>query len=833
MYESHFGLEHRPFAATPQLNSFVAVPPATYALDRLIRAVDTDQGIAILSGAAGTGKTQLCLELKRHFEDSFHAVFLANSSFTSVRPFLQAVLFELGETYMDMDEHELRLAFLAAAKRIREDARATLLIIDEAQFLGRDVLLEIRSLASQVVDGESLVRTVLAGQLEFEETLAEPALDAFNQRIGCHVLLETLTRPESVQYIQQRVDRFSGDSSAVFSDDALRVIAHAADGLPRGINQLCDQTLMMAFATKAARAEESHVHEALDILKMLPLHWNIPSRTAEAEVDSVEQSEVATEVEESVEPTSEVSPLDELFDTFASPAEPTSESEADPELMETGVVEFGEDFAANEFAADDIESPSSSTDADVTAFEFGHVQTEIETANEFETLANPSEDADESIEFGDVAEQVVADSPLVEAEDASDFQDNSEFHFTETVAELNSVAPAVAELNTVPANVEVHFAGDGIGADEAAATLPKDSTVPTTFGDLTPSSWGLEIEATPVINEPTECELTEPIETFDDAIEDDTSQSRTIDDCWPEHSDEPQLQQQEEDSMPVAGGAFRETAAEELVVVDRYAFLDSGRSIDAFEQRLADVAVSNVADSGQPEIGQPEICQSASDTPSDADVVVEESAETESIPANDEPEPIQEDIDTSADAEQIEAERSDESPLWNALQQATAEEHVFVEESATAELEHWTSDAPDDEETRLGSAVLEVCREAQRAIESGSADRSMRRQFMDQAATSATRLDDESSELDDAIEPPSYDSLESELCNEIEPVDSDSSDESAEYEVEPVQEAPLPTESRQSILREALGQSHSGRSPVRTPKFSQLFTRLRRRQLEG
>ncbi|MDA1214618.1 MAG: hypothetical protein O2955_19070, partial [Planctomycetota bacterium] len=134
-----------------------------------------------------------------------------------------------------------------------------------------------RTITDLTVDGEPLVRLLLCGQLSLEEKLAQPALEALNQRISTQVYLESFTRQESAEYIAHRLAIAGGRIDNVFASDALDLVVQASDGMPRCINQLCDHSLLLGYMVENKPINAEVAREALDDVKQLPLHWNEPT----------------------------------------------------------------------------------------------------------------------------------------------------------------------------------------------------------------------------------------------------------------------------------------------------------------------------------------------------------------------------------------------------------------------------------------------------------------------------------------------------------------------------------------------------------------------------
>ena len=375
MYEPFFGMERRPFSATPDPGCFYSSDELQAVLDELTVCVERGQGIGILTASAGMGKTLLCqrlaVELRKRDESDgrFECVCLSNSNFPTRRSLLQAILFEMGDEYSRRDEPELRLDLRSRLLSLRPEREALVLIVDEAHLFADELLEELRTMADIADNGSSLVRIILSGQHELEERLTERTFDALNQRISNHVFVESLTISESAEYIRHRLRWANCDPATVFSDEAISVITRASGGVPRCLNQLSDHSLLLAFASDQRPVSERTVREALEDLKQLPLHWNDISDGI-AVVGYQEDSDGDTSFDEEVT-ACERSP-DAAFESAdldgAGNAEDTDDNfdSEDPDNF-AGAVSTGDSPEEADSTDDDrvVDSESSSQDASV------------------------------------------------------------------------------------------------------------------------------------------------------------------------------------------------------------------------------------------------------------------------------------------------------------------------------------------------------------------------------------------------------------------------------------------------------------------------------------
>ncbi|MGH7199014.1 MAG: ExeA family protein, partial [Planctomycetaceae bacterium] len=279
MYESFSGLSRPPFAATPLVECFARVGPLASAAETLTATVRAAEGIAVLTAPPGLGKTLLCQRLAAELQSEFTTVLLTNGRFPTGRSVLRALLRELEAPYLQRDDDELRLELASALKAARRETQGVVLIIDEAHHLSTDALEELRALTNLAHGPGPLVRVVLCGQIALEETLAQPQLAEFNQRIRCQLTLEPLTRQESREYLRARIEWAGAKDTALFAADAIEIICQTADGVPRCLNRLCERSLQMGQDRGTCPVDAETVLAALEELKQLPLQWNEPIGT--------------------------------------------------------------------------------------------------------------------------------------------------------------------------------------------------------------------------------------------------------------------------------------------------------------------------------------------------------------------------------------------------------------------------------------------------------------------------------------------------------------------------------------------------------------------------
>lgn len=289
MDESLFGLRERPFPSAPLPAAYFPTDSLDQAMRQLERCIERAEGVGMVVGAAGTGKSLLLQLLAEQFEAEFHVALLASTGVGTRRSLLQNILFELNLPYRGLDEGELRLSLTDYLQPSRECPNGMLLLVDEAHTLPLRLLEEIRLLTNLVRDGVPRIRLVLAGSPQLEERFTSPKLASFSQRLAVRNYLHAFNASETAEYVRHELARCGLKGAGPFTADALRAVQVATDGIPRLVNQVCDHALVWAAAKKRNVIDAAVVQEAWAELQQLPAPWNdpihLPSTSATSSIE--------------------------------------------------------------------------------------------------------------------------------------------------------------------------------------------------------------------------------------------------------------------------------------------------------------------------------------------------------------------------------------------------------------------------------------------------------------------------------------------------------------------------------------------------------------------
>jgi len=263
MYTSFFGLNEKPFSITPDPRYLFMSERHGEALAHLVYGVTESGGFMQLTGEVGTGKTTLVRTLlSSRLPDNADVAVVLNPQLSPLE-FLETICEELGigDAALAGSSKALIDALNRHLLASHAEGRRTILVVDEAQNLARDVLEQVRLLTNLETSKQKLLQIILIGQPELRELLARNDLRQLTQRITGRYHLEPLSRDETAKYIEHRL-RVAGALGELFEPAAKREVFRLSQGVPRLINVICDRALLGAYGREQRRVSRAIVRRA-------------------------------------------------------------------------------------------------------------------------------------------------------------------------------------------------------------------------------------------------------------------------------------------------------------------------------------------------------------------------------------------------------------------------------------------------------------------------------------------------------------------------------------------------------------------------------------------
>ena len=293
MYESFYGLTDKPFSMLPDPGFLYLSKQHQTALTLLEYALVNQAGFCVVTGEPGAGKTTLLRKLLETVEDNI-AVGMITNTHKSFGDLLDWVLSAFNIHEPDLNKVQQNQKFTDFLLDQYARGKSALLIVDEAQNIKAETLEELRMLSNVNSEKDQLLQIILAGQPALKDTLRQPELMQFAQRIGVDYHLDTLNAQETCNYIQHRLVT-AGATDDVFTPAACLRIHEYSGGIPRLINLICDTAMVYGFADQMKRIDANTIDEMVRERmrdSVVPLFKNIPDKpenkaqTAAEELDN-------------------------------------------------------------------------------------------------------------------------------------------------------------------------------------------------------------------------------------------------------------------------------------------------------------------------------------------------------------------------------------------------------------------------------------------------------------------------------------------------------------------------------------------------------------------
>lgn len=293
MYCELFKLNEAPFRLTPDPQYLFASKQHARAKAYMESTIWLADGFVVITGDIGSGKTTLIESFLEEIPRDDVLIAQINQTQLSAVEFLQALLVEFG--FKPYEARKVELLTMLRDYMIEQFAagKRLVLIVDEAQNLSHRVLEEIRMLAGLEAQKEKLLRIVLVGQPDLSRKLDSPRLEQLTQRVRLRFHLSALSKRETRQYIEHRLEIAGSGGRRIFDDEAMDAVFRYAGGVPRLTNILCDTALLCAYAEEQDTIDRSMIEAAVEELQWTPYSER---KSPSVHAENAERSDPRTQV---------------------------------------------------------------------------------------------------------------------------------------------------------------------------------------------------------------------------------------------------------------------------------------------------------------------------------------------------------------------------------------------------------------------------------------------------------------------------------------------------------------------------------------------------------
>ena len=269
-YESFFGLKEKPFSLESDPRFVYDSPAHAAARKSLLAGIRRREGLLVLTGEIGTGKTTLCRTVLRELGANTYSSIVLDP-FAAREDLLKMLLIDFGvmsihdltaSRFQRVSRTELGYLLSEFLESLHRDAFAVV-IIDEAQHLALPLIEETRILFD-TFGAKGRLQILFVGQPELHGKLKLPEMRQVDQRICGYHRLAPMSRESVAGYIQHRLQAAGGARDrTLFPETVIDVLHQRTGGVARLVNRVGDRALQLAYERQAHIVNQEILDAAL------------------------------------------------------------------------------------------------------------------------------------------------------------------------------------------------------------------------------------------------------------------------------------------------------------------------------------------------------------------------------------------------------------------------------------------------------------------------------------------------------------------------------------------------------------------------------------------
>jgi type II secretory pathway predicted ATPase ExeA/LysM repeat protein len=266
MYNSYFGFSNPPFENNHDQEFLFLSEGHKEVLAALVYFIKAKKAFAMVCGDVGTGKTMLIHCFLQRLPESVRPIVVSNP-FVGSMDLLRYVARALNLPDPQEGILELSDQVKQALAEARSRDEQVVLMVDEAHLLSEQSLEEIRLLSNLETPNQNLLQILLVGQHELSHKLGSPAMRPLRQRININRFLSPLNPAETIQYVDHRLQNVGASFATCFEPACGSLLHKMTGGVPRRLNQLCDNALLICMTEKQRKVSRKILRRADEAVK--------------------------------------------------------------------------------------------------------------------------------------------------------------------------------------------------------------------------------------------------------------------------------------------------------------------------------------------------------------------------------------------------------------------------------------------------------------------------------------------------------------------------------------------------------------------------------------
>ncbi len=251
-----FRFEKAPFLEQVLPAGFYEGEGARRGLAHLRYSIKQAEGIMILSGQKGVGKTALLEKVASEAESLGRRMIRLSGREVRAQGLAAAVLSALPEV---TEDKRVTMTFADNLRELYDQGARLSVLVDDADVLSSQDLEAIREASLLFHEGEALLQFAIVGGDAVRQILYRDDTSAFRDRVVASYHLPPL-KPEDIDgYVNARLSAVGAKGDEVFDASAIEALGTKSSGLPAKINALAHGAISAAWDGEERRVTAEDV----------------------------------------------------------------------------------------------------------------------------------------------------------------------------------------------------------------------------------------------------------------------------------------------------------------------------------------------------------------------------------------------------------------------------------------------------------------------------------------------------------------------------------------------------------------------------------------------
>jgi general secretion pathway protein A len=264
------GLREPPFAENVSDIYFFPSQQHLRALGFVGQLLWSRANLGVITGERGIGKSLL---IRRLLGDLDERVLLAHVQSETADPqeFLREALKQFGIELNDADRTDRRRLLTRFLTHQFGQNRICMLVVEGVQNLKPAVLEELRFIAELAMEGKRIVKVLLLGSQSLNRVIDSPRMANLAQGRVPRVGIESFSEDQVAAYVAHRLRAAGAHDPDVLAPPTLATQIHRySGGIPRSINHLCENAMLIAVEMGEVRLTARSLTRAAETLHIIP-----------------------------------------------------------------------------------------------------------------------------------------------------------------------------------------------------------------------------------------------------------------------------------------------------------------------------------------------------------------------------------------------------------------------------------------------------------------------------------------------------------------------------------------------------------------------------------